>query len=34
LIAEVAMTNLMEESLLALCWHGEFTVGFLNVRRW
>jgi len=34
LVDEVAMRNLIEGSLSASCWRGEFTAEFLDVRRW
>jgi len=32
LVVEVAMRNLMEGSLLVLCWRIESTVGFVEVQ--
>jgi len=32
LVAEVVMRNLMEGSLLVLCWNSESTAGFVEVQ--
>jgi len=33
MFVEVVTRNLKEGSMLASCWHDEFTIGFLEVQR-